>query len=400
MACSTASSRASTTTNTWPTRGCTPSSSGSASPSRPGCASSASPAKWTSRCEGRMEHRALHAPRHRVCRGDAGPRGGSAESEREADDGRRHAPRRHADGIRRQRRRGGHRGEPRRRPAHRDARVEDQLHRRLPLGHGAGRSEADPQGQAHARLGDAHHRRGRQAPLGHHADANDPLMDVQGHRGARGYLPENTLPAFAKALDMGVTTLELDVGVTRDGVVVVHHDRGLNPDIARGPDGQWVPRATPINAMTYEELQRYDVGRLRPGSDYAKRFPQQRPLDGTRIPKLSELFALAGNANVRFNIEPKSDLDRPDETLAPEPFARALIAEVRKGGMEKRTTVQAFDWRLLKVVEREAPEMPTVYCTEGRGSEPARVHDAGGKIWSPDFERVTPEKLAAARQWH
>src|SRR5439155_6654315 len=112
-----------------------------------------------------------------------------------------------------------------------------------------------------------------------------------------------------------------------------------------------------------------------------------QPLDGTRVPRLSELFALtARNKTIRFNIEPKSDLDAPTETLAPEPFARALIAEVRKGGMEKRTTVQAFDWRLLKVVEREAPDLPTVYCTEGTGSDPARVHAAGGKIWSPDFE--------------
>ena len=77
-------------------------------------------------------------------------------------------------------------------------------------------------------------------------------MDVQGHRGARGYLPENTLPGFSRALAIGVNTLELDVGVTRDGVVVVHHDRGLNPDIARGPDGKWVPRPTPINSLTYE----------------------------------------------------------------------------------------------------------------------------------------------------
>ena len=224
-------------------------------------------------------------------------------------------------------------------------------------------------------------------------------MDVQGHRGCRGYLPENTLPAFKKALELGVTTLELDVGVTRDGVVVVHHDRGLNPAIARGRDGKWVTRATPINHMTWAELQTYDVGRLDPKSDYGRKFPHQKPIDGTRVPKLSDLFALAGKTNVRFNIEPKSDHDKPDETLAPEPFARALIAEVRKAGMEKRTTVQAFDWRLLKVVEREAPEMPTVYCTEGKRSEPSLVHEAGGKIWSPDFERVTPEKLAAARKW-
>jgi len=91
-------------------------------------------------------------------------------------------------------------------------------------------------------------------------------MDVQGHRGARGHLPENTLAGFELAMKMGVTTLELDVGVTKDGVVVIHHDRGLNPAIARGPDGKWVERAAPIHSLTFDELQRYDVGRLRPGS--------------------------------------------------------------------------------------------------------------------------------------
>jgi len=70
-------------------------------------------------------------------------------------------------------------------------------------------------------------------------------FDIQGHRGARGHLPENTLPAFRLALGMGVDTLELDTGVTRDGVVVVHHDRRLNPDVARGADGQWVQAPVP-----------------------------------------------------------------------------------------------------------------------------------------------------------
>src|SRR5205085_1468707 len=235
--------------------------------------------------------------------------------------------------------------------------------------------------------------------LRHDADADHPVIDVQGHRGVRGYLPENTLPSFARAKELGVTSLELHVGVTRDGVVVIHHDRGLNPDIARGPDGRWVSTATPINHLTYADLQRYDVGRLRPGSDYARRFPQQQPKDGTRIPRLSDLFLLtASNRTVRFNIEPKMDAGALDETLAAEPFARALIAEVRRAGMQQRTSVQAFHWPTLKVVEREAPEMPTVYCTEGAGSDPARVREAGGKIWSPDFERVTPAKLAQARK--
>ena len=226
------------------------------------------------------------------------------------------------------------------------------------------------------------------------------MIDVQGHRGVRGYLPENTLPSFARAIELGVTSLELDVGVTRDGVVVIHHDRGLNPDIARGPDGRWVSTATPINHLTYAELQRYDVGRLRPGSDTARRFPQQQPVDGTRIPRLAELFQMTqANATIRFNIEPKMDAAALDETLPAEAFARSVIAEVREARVQKRTTIQAFHWPLLKCVEREAPELQTVYCTEGAESEPARVRAAGGRIWSPDYEMVTSAKIAAARQW-
>jgi glycerophosphoryl diester phosphodiesterase len=226
------------------------------------------------------------------------------------------------------------------------------------------------------------------------------VIDVQGHRGARGYLPENTLPSFALALEMGVTTLELDVAVTRDGVVVIHHDRGLNPAIARGSDGEWVSQATPIHSLTFAELQRYDVGRLRPGSEYGRHFPHQQPRDGTRVPRLAELFQLTqANRTIRFNIEPKMDDSALEETLPATQFARALIAEVRQAGVQNRTTVQAFHWPVLKVVEREAPEMPTVYCTEGKGSDPARVREAGGKIWSPDFEQVTPTKLRQARDW-
>src|SRR5262245_65843934 len=90
-------------------------------------------------------------------------------------------------------------------------------------------------------------------------------FDLEGHRGARGLAPENTLPAFAKALSIGVTTLELDAGITGDGVVVVCHDRRLNPDIARGPDGRWLSgRTRTIRQLTFQELQRYDVRRIRP----------------------------------------------------------------------------------------------------------------------------------------
>src|SRR5512139_1706868 len=106
-------------------------------------------------------------------------------------------------------------------------------------------------------------------------------FDLQGHRGARGLLPENTLPAFAQALAIGVTTLELDTAITKDGVVVVSHDATLNPDITRGADGQWLKRDDiVIHTLTWAELQQYDVGRIRPLSVYARRFPEQRAVDG------------------------------------------------------------------------------------------------------------------------
>jgi glycerophosphoryl diester phosphodiesterase len=223
-------------------------------------------------------------------------------------------------------------------------------------------------------------------------------MDLQGHRGARGHAPENTLPSFELAVSMGVDTLELDVGVTRDGVVVVHHDRRLNPDVAR-KDGEWVSAPTPtVHSLTYGELQSYDVGRIRPSSEYAARFPHQKPIDGARIPRLSDVFLKLKNAKVRFNIETKLVPQTPDETLAPEPFARAVIAEVRKAGLTARTTIQSFDFRTLKVVEREAPEIATAYLTSGKHSDPVKVHEAGARVWSPDFRDLDAQKVAQARK--
>ncbi len=239
-------------------------------------------------------------------------------------------------------------------------------------------------------------------------------LDLQGHRGARGLLPENTLPAFAQALSIGVTTLELDAAITSDGVIVASHDPVLNPDITRGPDGRWLSRGDiAIQDLTAAGLQRYDVGRIRPLSAYARRFPQQQAVDGTRIPRLSEVFALArrsGNDRVRFNIETKISPEQPQRTLPPQAFARALVALVREEKLESRVTIQSFDWRTLQVVQREAPQIETAYLTVQQswqdnirahaasspwtagmhvsrfgGSVPQLVKAAGGAVWSPYF---------------
>lgn len=192
-------------------------------------------------------------------------------------------------------------------------------------------------------------------------------LDIQGHRGARGLLPENTLPAFARALSIGVTTLELDCAITKDGVVVVSHDATLNPDITRGPDRQWIARADlPISTLTFEELQQFDVGRINPASEYATRFQHQQPVDGTRMPALADVFALArraGNETVCFNIETKISPLYPQRTAAPEVFADALIAVIQNNRVDTRSVVQSFDWRTLAVVQRDAPQIGIAYLS-------------------------------------
>ena len=240
-------------------------------------------------------------------------------------------------------------------------------------------------------------------------------FDLQGHRGARGLLPENTLPAFERALRIGVTTLEMDAAVTADGVVVVSHDPVLNPDLVRGPDGQWITQPLVIRQLTHAQLQAYDVGRIRPGSNYARTFAQQQPLDGTRMPTLAAVFELVkklGADQVQFDIETKMDLRTPENTLPPQAFVEALLKVVREAGMEDRVMVQSFDWRTLQVVRSAAPKIRTVYLssqpargggnlespvfTAGytlaeHGSVPGMVKAAGGHVWSPNFGALTAE---------
>src|SRR3974377_347349 len=101
-------------------------------------------------------------------------------------------------------------------------------------------------------------------------------FDLEGHRGTRGLRPENTLAAFKRAIEIGVTTLETDLAVTKDGVLLISPAPFLNPDVVRGADGRWLDaKGPPIHALTLAELERYDIGRLNPASKYAQQFPQQ-----------------------------------------------------------------------------------------------------------------------------
>jgi glycerophosphoryl diester phosphodiesterase len=223
-----------------------------------------------------------------------------------------------------------------------------------------------------------------------------------------------------------VTTLELDCGITRDGVVVVCHDRALNPEHTRDASGRFLEGAAPlIRDLSYEELLQYDVGRIRPGSDYAAQFPLQQPVDGERIPRLADLYQLVqacGADQVRFNVETKIDPLAPDSTVGPEVFVTALLRVIRAAGMGGRTLVQSFDWRTLLLLRELAPGIALSALTDqqpgedtieaGRpgaspwlggldvddydGSVPRTVQALGAQVWSPHVLDVDARLVAEA----
>ena len=251
-------------------------------------------------------------------------------------------------------------------------------------------------------------------------------LDIEAHRGGRALRPENTLPSFANALSLGVDTLELDMGVTKDGVVVVSHERVLNPDLARDSDGRYVPPpGIPYVNLTLAQVKKYDVGQLRPGSDYAARFPEQLAVPGTRIPTLAEVFALvrrSGDRHVRLNIETKIDPTHPAESPDPEHFVAAVLALLRRENFTDRVMIESFDWRTLQLVQKQAPTIPTVYLTQVQvpeeniyldkaspwtagfdpvkygGSVPRAVKAAGGAVWSPLYEDIDRKAVAEAHE--
>jgi glycerophosphoryl diester phosphodiesterase len=252
------------------------------------------------------------------------------------------------------------------------------------------------------------------------------VLELQGHRGARGLWPENTLAAFGGALEIGVSTLELDCGLTRDGVVVVTHDPELNPDLTRGADGRFLERTGPrIFDLTFGELESYDVGRVQPGSAYAARFPEQEPVDGERIPRLSDVLALVrarSEGRVRVAIEVKTFPERPELTATADAFAAALKRDLEATGTLEMASIMAFDFRVLSAVQRLMPEIATVALTEQQnggdtvglgaprpspwlgGLDPARfgnsvvrlVKATGAGTWGPDYQDLNAQRIAEA----
>jgi len=216
------------------------------------------------------------------------------------------------------------------------------------------------------------------------------------HRGGAALMPENTLAAFAGAMARGCDGAELDVQLTRDGAMVVHHDFRLKPGLAR-KDGVWLAEAGPrIKDLTLEELRGFDVGTAQPGSAYAQTHPLLKATDAP-VPTLDAVAKLAAAHQFMLFVELKCDAS--EDSADPLALADAAHAVIAAHGLLEQVVFVGFDWRALaRIGEKGAP----CWFTTDKLSGDARpvieaIAQAGGQGWFPNFPDATPDNVAYAR---
>lgn len=244
--------------------------------------------------------------------------------------------------------------------------------------------------------------------------------------GATGYgaWPANTLEGALRCLEAPADGLEIDVQLTADGHVVAHHDYRLAPDQAR-LGGAWLDApSAPIKAMTLRDLSCYDVGRARPGSQAAARYPAKSELDGVRVPTLPELLgALRAAPGPRrlIYVEIKTDpREGRDDAPAPDVVVDAVLRDLAAADYLDRAKIIAFDWQVLRLTRQRAPDLRTAHLTlttparrdparapspwndgadprDYGGSDLAAIKAHGGLEWSPYYTDVTAQRMAEAR---
>ncbi|CAN5419402.1 glycerophosphodiester phosphodiesterase family protein [soil metagenome] len=247
------------------------------------------------------------------------------------------------------------------------------------------------------------------------AHAAPQEFDLQSHRGGRGETTEESLRAFAKSLELGVSTLELDIVLSADGQPMVWHDPVIQADKCADTapvfpgDPQFPYVGKLVVDLTAAQLRTLDCGQLLPG------FPHAEVVQGNKIATLPEVFALVDSygADVRFNIETKVEADKPENSAPPEQFVDVILATVHAAGKADRVEIQSFDWRTLPVVRRAAPSIPLVALWDDTtwvpgspwlaGVDPTVVGDpiigaqqVGADILSPAYELVDAAFVARA----
>ncbi len=245
-----------------------------------------------------------------------------------------------------------------------------------------------------------------------------PGFDLEAHRGGRGEFTEESATAFTHALDLNVSTLELDVVVAEDGTPVVWHDPSVQaekcsdtaPATPNDPEFPYVGKL--VHELNWQQLQTLDCGKK------LADFPNAQPVPGNKMLQLKDVFALAANhpngRDVHFNIETKLEAEKRADSATPQQFLDAILPVIHSSGADNRSVIQSFDWRSLELMRDQAPQIPTVLLWDDTTWKPGSVwtgsvnfdatqgditraaKQVGASILSPDFALVSAESVSHA----
>jgi glycerophosphoryl diester phosphodiesterase len=236
--------------------------------------------------------------------------------------------------------------------------------------------------------------------------SKEKSFDWQGHRGARGLLPENTIPAFIKALEYPVTTLELDVAISKDKKIIITHEPWFNHKISSHPDGKPIleeeEKSILLYELTYEEIKKYDVGQR--GNE---RFPDQKPIKVYK-PSLHDLVKAVNEYCEKNNrTKPNFDIEIKSEEayygkLTPHPneYVKLVLEAIKNTGIENRCNLQSFDIDILEEIHRQDPSMVVAYLISNKNLPQENLKKITFKpdIYSPYFKLLSKEVIELMHQ--
>jgi glycerophosphoryl diester phosphodiesterase len=280
----------------------------------------------------------------------------------------------------------------------------------------------------------------------HHLNA-PKYIEVYAHRGARSYSPENTFPAYKTGLKIGTNWVDMDIGITKDNVIIVAHDLWINPAII-SQDGKFLansqhefieklknaPGGFDINIkpylihnLTLQELNKYDSGTINPNSSYAKYFPAQFAVKNTKMPPLQEVVNFVNKVTrnkINFQIEIKNDAEHPQWTASAKEYANQLYAFLSKNNLINRVEIQSFDWQPLYELRKLDKNIKLAFLftqddmqrmrnpdpkiagswsggkllKDFNNSLPKMVHDLGGNCYEPEDVALTEQDTLEAHK--
>ena len=254
-------------------------------------------------------------------------------------------------------------------------------------------------------------------------------IKIYGHRGARGDLPENTLDSFKYLFENNINAYETDILISKDLIPVITHDFRLDPSFTKDEEGDWITDENiKIFDLTYNEILKYDVGSLNKLTRYGRRFLNQRSLENQKIPKLDELLELSSknlSQDTIINLEIKSTPDEKNLTPNPKEMVQIVLNDIKKSNLQDKIIISSFDWRILREVKNQSPEISRAYLTfqQEKGLKikktiyskspwidhipltivydlPKIIKELGGSAWHPYYKDINKKAVKDAHDYN